>query len=138
MTALAQRPFSCIVVDPADGPSVKLQIERFVQYMVAIGAYRVGERLPTSADLSRQLGVNEQTVRAAYDALRHAGTIATATKAGSYVAGDAVTADLLQSVARSALSPAIGTAKSIGCSRSDIARVVDELLDQWFPHRRNP
>lgn len=129
------KPYSCIIIDPADGPAVKLQIQRYVEYMIAIGAYRAGERLPTSADLGRQLGVNDHTVRAAYDVLRDAGTIVTATKSGSAVAPDALTPELLRSVARFAVSPAIGTAKSIGCSRGDVVDVINELLDQWFSRR---
>ncbi len=127
------RSYSCLIVEPTDGPSVKVQIRRQLEYKIAIGALRPGEQLPTSAALAAQLGVNQNTVRAAYDELKANGLITSATRDGSHVADDARSAELLQSVARTDLSPAIGTARSIGCTRRDVVRVVADLLNEWYP-----
>jgi len=134
---MQHKPYSCIIIDPTDGPPVKQQIQRHIEYLIAIGGFRAGERLPSAAELAQQLGVNANTVRAAYEALLAQGTIRGVVGHGSYVSDTAKTPALLQAVSRAGLSPAIGMAKSIGCSRVDILAVVNELLDNWFPLRKH-
>jgi len=133
----APRTISCIVIDPNDGTAVSTQIQRHVRYLVAIGAMRSGERLPTIEALAEDLGVNANTISSAYDALKDGGVIKAVIGHGSYVAEGARSEQLIREVANAGLSPAVGSAKALGCKRRDIEAIVAELLDKWFPQRRD-
>lgn len=54
---------------------------------IAAGAYRIGDRLPSEAELARRFGVNRHTVRHALAALAEAGEVRPRRGAGVFVAG---------------------------------------------------
>jgi len=132
----APRTISCIIIDPNDGTAVSAQIQRHVRYLVAIGAMRSGERLPTIEALADDLGVNPNTISSAYDVLKDDGVITAVVGHGSYIAEGARSEQLVRDVASAGLSPAVGNAKALGCKRRDVEAIVAELLDKWFPRKR--
>jgi len=134
---MSDKPYSCIVIDRGEGSPARLQIERHIEFRVAIGALRPGDLLPSAPALSRDLGVNHQTVHSAYSALQKQGTIRGVVGTGSFVSEHPKTPELLKSVIRTELSPAIVFAKSIGCSREDVRKVVASLLDELYPKKRS-
>jgi DNA-binding transcriptional regulator YhcF (GntR family) len=133
---IMQPPFSCIVVDPNDGTSVCNQIQRHIRYLVAIGAMRDDERLPTVAELAERIGCASTLVSLAYEGLKAEGVITGVVGHGSYIAEGARSDDLVRAVASTNFSPVIGTAKTLGCNRGDIEKIVAEQLEAWYPSAR--
>ncbi len=89
---------SSIVIDQSDGAGARSQIESHVEYMIAIGAFRPGERVPTAVQLAAQLGVSFRTVQRAYDELGSHGTLVGLTTLGTSVAAEARSPELLHVV----------------------------------------
>lgn len=131
-----QPPFSCIVVDPNDGTSVCNQIQRHIRYLVAIGAMRDDERLPTVAKLAERIGCASALVSRAYEGLKAEGVITGIVGHGSYIAVGARNGDLVRAVASTHFSPVIGMAKTFGCNRNDIEQIIAEQLEVWYPSGR--
>ncbi|WP_149203203.1 GntR family transcriptional regulator [Actinotalea subterranea] len=77
-------------VDLAAPTPVYEQIRAQVAGLVAVGALTVGERLPASRDLARDLGVAVGTVQRAYRELEAAGVVTSRRRTGTVVAGLAV------------------------------------------------
>ena len=131
-----QPPFSCIVVDPDDGTSVCEQIQRSIRYLVAIGAWREDERLPTVAELAERRGCARALVSRAYEGLKAEGVITGVVGHGSYIAQGARSDDLVRRVASTNFSPVIGTAKTLGCNRDDVENIIADQLESWYPSGR--
>ena len=70
----------------ADPAPVYLQIERCIRLLVADGALRPGQRLPSVRALAEQLGLAANTVARAYAALAGDGIVDSRAGAGSVVA----------------------------------------------------
>ena len=64
-----------IVVDPHSGVPVYRQIIDQVRFQVASGAAQSGEELPSTRQLSAELGVNPMTVSKAYSLLEQEGVV---------------------------------------------------------------
>ena len=62
------------------------QIAAAVRTAIQTGRVRLGDRLPSSRALAREIGVARQVVVAAYEELAASGHLAGRTGAGSYVA----------------------------------------------------
>ena len=56
-----------------------------IQNQIKSGAWKVGDRLPSEADLARRFGVNRLTVRMALQKLNAMGVVETRTGSGTYV-----------------------------------------------------
>ncbi|MBB5140212.1 DNA-binding FadR family transcriptional regulator [Thermocatellispora tengchongensis] len=63
------------------------QVVERLRGLIADGALRQGDRLPSETELSRELGVGRSTVREALRVLAHLGLIETRKGSGSYVSG---------------------------------------------------
>ncbi|SEP95898.1 transcriptional regulator, GntR family [Faunimonas pinastri] len=69
-----------------DGPvPLWFQIAERLRRAIADGEFRVGDKLPSEADLNRVFGVSRTTARAALDQLEHEGLIARRSGKGSIV-----------------------------------------------------
>ena len=73
-------------VDPAAPTPVYRQIADSIRSALREGRLAPGFRLPPSRDLARHLGVNRNTVVAAYDALASAGVVESHTGRGTFLA----------------------------------------------------
>ena len=65
------------------------QIAAGIRAAIRTGRVRIGDRLPASRTLAREIGVARQVVVAAYEDLAASGHLAGRTGAGSYVAIEA-------------------------------------------------
>ncbi len=80
-----------------DGPvPVYKQIAEGVMQAAADGRLQAGQRLPPTRDLARQLGVNRQTVVAAYDYLAEQGRVQSHTGRGTFLTTPATGLELDQ------------------------------------------
>src|SRR5512135_1121139 len=75
-----------IRVDPTLPSPIWSQIEESVRYLVASGALRPGETVPSVRDLARDQKVNPNTVAKAYQRLVEAGILETRRGEGTFVA----------------------------------------------------
>ena len=78
-------PFSRLTVDLDSTVPVYRQIAEGVIAAFREGQLSAGHRLPPTRDLSRQLGVNRNTVVAAYDSLAAAGWVQSHTGRGTFL-----------------------------------------------------
>lgn len=88
--------------------------------MIARGALRGGDRLPSVRELAGFAGVNVNTVRAAYLALEDEGAIASEQGRGTYVCQQLDDARALGEVVREALA----RAESLGLDRSRLGAAI--------------
>ncbi len=79
-------PAPRIRVDPTLPSPIWSQIEEGVRYLVASGALRPGDTLPSVRDLARDQRVNPNTVAKAYQRLVEAGILETRRGEGTFVA----------------------------------------------------
>jgi GntR family transcriptional regulator len=73
-------------VDPTLPVPIWSQIEEAVRYLVASGALRPGDALPSVRDLAREQQINPNTVAKAYQRLAEAGFLETRRGEGTFVA----------------------------------------------------
>lgn len=79
-------PAPRIRVDPTLPLPIWSQIEEGVRYLVASGALRSGDTLPSVRDLAREQRINPNTVAKAYQRLAEAGIVETRRGEGTFVA----------------------------------------------------
>jgi LacI family transcriptional regulator len=72
-------------IDPHSGVGIAVQIGNGIALLIADGRLRPGDRLPAVRELARQLGVNVNTVRAAYSRLAGDGLVETRHGVGTLV-----------------------------------------------------
>ena len=124
-----------LTVDSRSGVPIYLQIIEQIKRSVALGVLRSGEQLPTVKQLAIDLTVNPNTVARAYRELERESVIETATGRGSFVR--AADAQALPRVAvdigRDALAVAMRELRAVGLVRADVAELLDDALDRWFP-----
>ncbi len=79
-------PVPRIRVDPALPTPIWSQIEEGVRHLVASGALRPGDPLPSVRDLAREQRINPNTVAKAYQRLAEAGVLESRRGEGTFVA----------------------------------------------------
>ena len=107
-----------------NGAPVKRQLVARIRMLVAIGAWREGERIPSAGELAEFLGITENTVRSAYLILVRTGVLYGEPPIGTSVAIGAKSTTLLNEVIRETLSEPISLLCSLGVPRG--------LLDEQF------
>jgi GntR family transcriptional regulator len=123
-------------VDPHSGVPIYLQLIAVVKRSVALGVLVPGEQLPTVKQLATTLTVNPNTVARSYRELERDGVIETSPGRGSFVRGNgsgSVSNKAVSDVAAAAIDGAVREAKSIGLARKDVAQLIDQVLDRWYP-----
>jgi GntR family transcriptional regulator len=79
-------PATRIRVDPALPTPIWSQIEESVRHLVASGALRPGDALPSVRDLAREQRINPNTAAKAYQRLAEAGLLEARRGEGTFVA----------------------------------------------------
>lgn len=74
-----------IAIDPASPRSISSQLHGALRQLIIDGGFSVGERLPASRTLARELGLSRNTVIDAYDRLTAEGLIESRVGAGAFV-----------------------------------------------------
>lgn len=81
-------------LDPNDPTPLYLQIAGRIRRLVALGALRAGDRLPTVRDLAVQGRVNRNTAARAIQELEREGIVRTRVGQGTFVAADSGAIDV--------------------------------------------
>lgn len=106
------------------------QIEDGVRYLVASGALRPGDALPSVRDPAREQRINPNTVAKAYQRLVDAGVLETRRGEGTFVAErpPALPAGEKERVLREAASRYASLASTVGATR---AEALGALQQAW-------
>jgi GntR family transcriptional regulator len=119
-----------IRLESASGRPLYQQIVDQVKQMVASGAARPGDRLPTVRDLSAQLVVNPNTVAHAFQQLEREKVIETRRGLGSFVS--AVTTPLSHEervrIVEEAVDRALVEAYHVSIDAAELRLIFDERL----------
>jgi 2-aminoadipate transaminase len=97
-----------LVIDVSAGTPVYRQIAEGIQAAVRDGRLTAGQQLPPTRDLAKQLGVNRNTVIAAYDRLVELGAATGHTGRGTFLAGPRGAAPTSQDPAAGPSDPWLG------------------------------
>jgi GntR family transcriptional regulator len=120
-----------ISIDRSSSKRVTEQLVSQLRYRLASGQYRIGEVMPSTRVLGKQIGVSFHSVRKAYQILEQEGLMESRYGAGYVVAGRAPLgkADRIEqgaALVREALEQLIG----LGLDTGEIEYLVQEQLDQ--------
>ena len=117
-------------INPADTSPIWQQIEDGMRRMIALGALKPGDAVPSVRDLARTLRVNPNTVARAYQRLTDRGVFSVRRGDGTYVADEqpqqkkAERNERLRDAAVRSASVAI----SVGASAEDARNEVKEAF----------
>lgn len=110
-------------VDPTARAPLHEQIAGCVRRAVANGDLGLGEQLPPAAELAEALGVDRNTVLAAYRGLRDAGVLEFRRGRGARVASAAKPRASVEQAVRDLVE----LARTQGYPRSDLIKIIKEL-----------
>ncbi len=123
-----------ITIDEADRRPVYRQIADEIKTLIARGELEEGAALPPVCQVAVDLGVNLNTIAAAYRELQKEGLVRVRHGSGAFVAArhasQTTDADL-----RKALRASLTHFALAGLSRSEIISIVNEELQQFFTQR---
>ncbi len=101
---------------------------------LANGTYAVGDRLPTSRDLAKQIGSHRNTVAKAYRALADLGLVTLMPGSGTYVADlvDRHRHPALSTQIRGEIESQVFKARRLGIAKEELQGLVGEVIEQAY------
>jgi GntR family transcriptional regulator len=132
-------PFE-IEIHPESGVPIYLQIVERIKHLVAIGALRPDEQLPTIRRLAVELRVDPNTVARAYHILDNEDVISTQQGRGTFIAhrpDDAALVQMRLEKLQAILDRALLEALSLGYEPARIEAAFSERLETWQRERRS-
>jgi GntR family transcriptional regulator len=121
-----------IRVDPTLPVPIWSQIEEAVRYLVASGALRPGDALPSVRDLAREQKINPNTVAKAYQRLAEARVLEARRGEGTFVAErpPAMPAAERERLLREGATRLVTLAVNLGSSRSEAVSALQTAWDE--------
>ena len=118
-----------IIIDRAASTSVHDQLVEQLRYQIASGHYNVGDLLPSTRGLGKQLGVSFHTVRKAYQQLEEEGLL-TARPGSGYEVRERTPLDKAERIERGAqvVQEALQRLIGLGLAEDEINYLVQEQL----------
>ena len=120
-----------ITIDEADRRPVYRQIAEEIKTLIARGELEEGVALPPVRQIASDLGVNLNTIAAAYRELQKEGLVRVRHGAGAFVAARQVSTQS-ETELRKALRSSLTHLALAGLPRSEILAIVNEELRQFF------
>jgi GntR family transcriptional regulator len=120
-----------ITIDEADRRPVYRQIAEEIKILIARGELEEGVALPPVRQIASDLGVNLNTIAAAYRELQKEGLVRVRHGAGAFVAPRPVSQQS-EAELRKALRASLTHLALAGLPRSEIIAIVNEELRQFF------
>ena len=124
-----------ITIDEADRRPVYRQIADEIKGLIARGELEEGIALPPVRQVATDLGVNLNTIAAAYRELQKEGLVRVRHGAGAFVTSRRVTQHNDVEL-RKALRASLAHLSLAGLPRTEIVAMVNEELQQLFTARR--
>ncbi|HEY9074961.1 MAG TPA: GntR family transcriptional regulator [Anaerolineaceae bacterium] len=125
-----------IVLDFRSEEPLYLQISRQIEQLVAQGALKLGDQLPTVRELATELRINFNTVGRAYRLLDEARLISTQRGRGTYIweePSPETTQALRQKSLEEAARAYLGKARDLGYSPVDALQALQQILNSGDP-----
>lgn len=123
-----------ITIDEADRRPVYRQIAEEIKTLIARGELEEGATLPPVRQIATDLGVNLNTIAAAYRELQKEGLVRVRHGAGAFVTARQVSQQSDVEL-RKALRASLTHLALAGLPRSEILAIVNEELRQFFGRR---
>jgi GntR family transcriptional regulator len=126
-------------INPTDAAPIWRQIEEGMRRMIALGALKPGDSVPSVRDLAQQLRVNPNTVARAYQRLSEHGVLAVRRGEGTFVADEPSQPKRSErnEVLRDASNRYASAAISVGASLDDAVDELNTSFDKLVrEHRR--
>lgn len=123
-----------ITIDEADRRPVYRQIADEIKTLIARGELQEGVALPPVRQVASDLGLNLNTIAAAYRELQREGLVRVRHGAGAFVSARRV-APPSEPDLRKALRASLTQLALAGLPRSEIVAIVNDELQQFFAHR---
>jgi GntR family transcriptional regulator len=120
-----------ITIDEADRRPVYRQIAEEIKTLIARGELEEGVALPPVRQIASDLGVNLNTIAAAYRELQKEGLVRVRHGAGAFVAARQVS-EQSEAELRKSLRASLTHMALAGLPRSEILAIVNEELRQFF------
>lgn len=79
-----------ITVDKESGIPLYIQVKTQIMFLIKKGTLRVGNKMPTERELSKQLGVSRNTISTTYNELEASGVLKSIRGRGTFVAEEAI------------------------------------------------
>lgn len=116
-----------IVIDERSHVPIYAQIKNQVMHLIQAGVYTADDRLPSIRELSRELGLNVNTVKKAFSDLEADGVIYSVVGRGSFVSADAFSNKRIRENAMKEIRISLEACKAQGVTREDLELLLDEL-----------
>ncbi len=129
-----------IRINAESGVPIYMQIVDRIRHLVATGALRPGQQLPTIRQLAVDLRVDPNTVARAYAILDSQGVISTQQGRGTYIAehpDEARLAAFRAEQLRQMMDHAILDALSLGYRAAEVRAAFLEQLARWEEHAQD-
>ncbi|HEY8205166.1 MAG TPA: GntR family transcriptional regulator [Pyrinomonadaceae bacterium] len=124
-----------ITIDETDLRPVYRQIAEEIKTLIARGELHEGMTLPPVRQVAADLGVNLNTIAAAYRELQREGLVKVRHGSGAVVATRRI-AEVSDADLRKAVNASLTHLALAGLTRSEIVSIVNEELQQFFAQRR--
>src|SRR5215813_6909392 len=124
-----------ITIDETDKRPLYKQVADEVKGLIARGSLREGMALPPVRQIADDLGVNLNTIAAAYRELQKEGLVRVKHGAGAFVTSRQMPQQT-EAELRKALRASLTHLALAGLPRSEIVEIVNEELQQFFASRR--
>lgn len=119
-------------INPSHASPIWVQIEEGVRRMIALGALKPGDPVPSVRDLARTLRVNPNTVARVYQRLTEGGVLAVRRGEGTYVADEPVQPKKSEKSEKlhEAATAYAGTALAIGATPVEAAAELERSYER--------
>src|ERR1044071_2330584 len=116
--------------NPSSGVPIYLQLMEQVKHGIETGALRAGEQLPGIRPLAEELVINPNTVAKAYRELEPEGVIELRQGAGAFVAGQAATKKVTDTIraGQTVVAETIAKLRERGVTDEEIRRLFEAEL----------
>ena len=116
-----------ISLDLKSGLPIYEQLKRNIVRLVAIGAAKGGDQLPSVRSLARSLGINPNTVQKAYQDMEKEGLILSVVGKGSFFSDRNVILEKSKSDFLGAFGKQIKEAVALKIEKAELSAVIDKV-----------
>jgi GntR family transcriptional regulator len=122
-----------IQLDPASSVALYLQISEQIRRLVALGALRPGDRLPTVRELAARTRVNRNTAARAFRQLESEGIVRTRVGQGTFVADGAARVGRQRSdkVVDAAIDRLLVEARTVGVPLEELGARLEQRVERF-------
>lgn len=115
------------VIDMRSRVPIYEQIKNQVMELIGLGALRPDDQLPSIREMARELQLNVNTVKKAYEDLEADGVIRSIVGRGSFVSPNALGGEQLKKRTAEALRTALTASRAGGLARREAQALLDEI-----------